>query len=151
MDLELIETGNGGDIVKNKTDLQVIQGFQNMPYLALFGGNPNNSTPVERPENSQAFDWWGNNLLFRDNPEFQFNSLTEQALMDVSVSSSGVAKIQESVEKDLEFMKAFADLQVSVSIISDDRIEIKVEIDQPDNEQNKEFVFIWDATEQEIV
>ena len=58
MDLKLIETGNGGDLVKNSKDLEVIFGFQNMPYLALFGGNPGFSTPTQRPENSQAFDWW---------------------------------------------------------------------------------------------
>lgn len=150
MDLELLETGNGGDIVKNVKDLSVINGFQNMAYLALFGGNPNNSTPVNRPKNTQMFDWWGNNLLFKDNPDFQFNSLTESTLMNVVLNSQGASQVEQAVNTDLAFMKEFADIEVSVSILSDDKLEIRVKIKQPDNEQNKDFVFIWDATKREL-
>ena len=37
MDLKLIETGNGGDLVKLGDNLELINGFQNMPYLAKIG------------------------------------------------------------------------------------------------------------------
>jgi hypothetical protein len=150
MDLELLETGNGGDLVKKVRDLSVISGFQNMAYLALFGGNPNHSTPVNRLSNTQDFSWWGNNLLFKEKPEFQFNSLTESVLMNVALNSSGAAKIEQAVKKDLEFMKKFADLTISVSILSDTRCEISVKINQPENEQNKDFVFVWDSTQKEL-
>ena len=150
MDLELLENGNGGDLVKKPKDLSVINGFQNMAYLALFGGNPNHSTPVTRPDNKRMFDWWGNSLLFRDNQKVQFNSLTEQTLYDVAVTSSGVAKVEQSVKRDLAFMMEFANLEISVLVISDNEIEIKVLIDQPSNEQNKLFVYIWDSTKKEL-
>ena len=150
MDLEVLETGNGGDIVKNISDLSVIDGFQNMAYLALFGGNPNHSTPVERLHDVQMFDWWGNDLLLKENPKLQFNSLTEQTLMNVSLNNDGLAVVKQAVTRDLEFMKEFADLDISTSIISNDKVEIKVVIEQPDNEQNKSFVFLWDSTNSEL-
>jgi len=150
MDLELIETGNGGDLVKKPKDLNVIFGFQNMPYLAMFGGNPGFITPVNRSVNEQSFDWWGNTLFFRDNVDFQFNSLTEQILMDVALNSSGAAQIEQAIKKDLEFMQEFSNVSVSVSIVSDDKVVIGIVLEEPDNEQNKAFVFIWDATNEEL-
>jgi len=151
MDLKLIETGNGGDLVKTKKDLQVIEGFENMPYLAMFGGNVDDSTPVTRADNTQAFDWWGNKLFMSEEPVQQFNSLTERTLHQVALNSFGRVQIENAVKKDLEFMKAFAELDVSVSIESDDRLLINIGIQQPDNIQNKDFVFIWDATQGQLI
>lgn len=150
MDLELIETGNGGDLIKTSKDLKVIEGFQNMPYIAMFGGNPGFSTPDNRPEKSQSFDYWGNNLFYKDQKPVQFNSLTEQALMDVSLTSSGASIIENAVNSDLDFMREFTNVDVDVSIISDDKLVIGIVLREPDNEQNKAFVFIWDATNTEL-
>jgi len=150
MDLKVVETGNGGDLVKMPKDLEVLRGFQNMPYLAMFGGNPGFSTPAERPQNIQAFDWWGNSLFFQDNASLQFNSLTEQVLMDVALNSSGAATIQQAVTDDLDFMTEFANVSVDVNIVSDDKLLIGIVLQEPENEQNKAFVFIWDATKDEL-
>ncbi|MBL4810412.1 MAG: hypothetical protein JKY43_10205, partial [Phycisphaerales bacterium] len=57
-DLRIIENGDGGDAVLNGNDLEIINGFQNMPYLGMFGGNIKASTVGEKVENEQAFDWW---------------------------------------------------------------------------------------------
>ena len=35
-DLKMVETGDGGDFVLVGADLQLIDGFQNMPYLGCF-------------------------------------------------------------------------------------------------------------------
>lgn len=150
MDLKLIETGNGGDIVKKSKDFEIIRGFQNMPYLALFGGNPGFSTPVVRPENEQAFDWWGNSLLMPEDVGIQFNSLTENTLNNVPLTSFGASQIEQSVIEDLRFMEEFANISVSVVIVSDDKVCIGIFIEEPENEENKAFVFIWDATEAEL-
>lgn len=151
MDLEIIETGNGGDLVKKPKDLSVVEGFENMVYLALFGGNVEASTPTERIESEQAFDFWGNVLLMGNDPKIQFNSLTERTLGQVALNSSGRILIEQAVKKDLEFMADFALIKVVVSIISTDRIAIGVQITQPDNLQRKEFIYIWDATQAELL
>lgn len=145
MDLALIETGNGGDIVFRNKDLAMVFGFENMPYMALFGGNPNYpTTPLKDSE--QAFDWWGNRLLFPNDESKQFNSLTEQKLKTVALNSSGRIQIEESVKQDLKFMSDFANLKVSVSIISDDKVLIELQIVRPDNLQKTTFIYIWDKT-----
>lgn len=148
MDLEVIESNNGGELVKNSADLSVIEGFQNMPYLALFGGNPGFPTPTDRPEGEQAFDWWGNTFLEEDQ---QFNSLTEYVLNNVSLTSSGRIEIEEAVKKDLAFMENFADVTIEVIITGVDRCRIEITLQELSNQQEKEFVFIWDATEKELV
>jgi phage gp46-like protein len=150
MDLKVIESGNGGDLVKNPKDLAVISGLGNMVYLALFGGNTEASTPTRRLPSEQDFSWWGNSLFFPNDPGIQFNSLTERRLNEVALTSSGRVQIEQAVIKDLEFMKDFAEVEVSASIPATDQIEIYVKVTQPDNQQEQEFTFLWDATNNEL-
>lgn len=154
MDLVVLETGNGGDLQKAGNDFAVLQGWGNMPYLALFGGNIEGITKSKVP-GELSKDWWGNSLLFPQDSKQQFNSLTERTLMEVALTSSGREKIQQAVEKDLEFMKEFAEIKVTVSIVSDDHIKIDIKVRQPKgfggtDEQAKAYIFIWDATKQEL-
>lgn len=151
MDLEIEETGNGGDYVKNPKDISIIGGFQNMVFLGLFGGNVEASTPNERLQGEQDFSWWGNSVLFKDNPDIQFNSITERRLIEVACNSAGRVKIEEGVKKDLAFMKAFAEVKVAVSIVSDDRLAIGIKLTRLDNLQEREFIYIWDATNLELI
>jgi hypothetical protein len=149
MDVALIETNNGGDFVKKAKDLLTIEGFQNMPYLGLFGGNVQASTPSRRLKNEQAFDFWGNSLLKNDSST-QFNSNTERVLNQVELSSSSRIRIAEAIKEDLKFMQPFAKVLIGVNIISTDRALFGVRLLQPDNIQEKDFIFIWDATKKEL-
>jgi hypothetical protein len=150
MDIKLIETGNGGELAKKTKDLFVIHGFENMPYLALFGGNVEASTPSKRVANEQAFDWWGNALLAPNSPERQMNSLTERTLNNTALTSSGRILIENAVKRDVAFMKPFAKVDVSVTILDFHRVKILLLIKEPSNLQRKEFVYIWDATRKEL-
>lgn len=150
MDLLLTESGNGGDLVKTRKDLCVIEGLENMVYLALFGGNVEASTPVERLESEQAFDWWGNTLFHKDTPGIQFNSLTELTLQQVSLTSAGRIVIENAVKQDLQFLKEFASVSVAVSIPETDKIIIGVMLQQPDNLEKKIYEYVWDATRAEL-
>lgn len=145
-DLKLIEDGNGGDIVLAGNDLSIIHGFENMPYIGLFGGNEV-STPVRRLENEQAFDWWGNSLM---PPSIQVNSLTETLLRKTALNSSGRVLIEQAVKRDLEFMNPFATVNVEVSIDGPSRVNILCKIQEPNNIKEKEFVYIWDGTRQDL-
>jgi phage gp46-like protein len=150
MDLKVIETGNGGDIVKTPRDLTVISGLENMVYLGMFGGNPEQSTPSKRDVSEQAFDWWGNSLLMPNDPGRQFNSITERVLNETALTSSGRKTIEEAVLKDLEFMKPFAQVSVSASIPATDKVVIEITVKEPSNLQEKKYVYIWDATKNEL-
>lgn len=149
LDLLLSETLSGGDIVQKGNDLSVIYGFQNMAYLGMFGGNPGFVTPTNRLKN-QAFDYWGNSLLMPNKGAIQFNSLTEYTLNNTPLTSNGRAIIEQAVGDDLRFMTSFALVSISVVISGIDRVNIGVRIQQPDNLENKDYIFIWDATNKEL-
>lgn len=144
------ETGDGGDLILKGNDLSVINGFQNMPYLGTFGGNPDQSTTGPKNPDEKAFDYWGNYLFSPNQPKIQFNSLLEKKLTETTISSDGRVQIQRAVQKDLSFMNDFSVVTVEVSIASVDRILIYIKIQEPDNLQSNEFVYIWDGTKQEL-
>lgn len=132
MDLAIIEAkGNGGDLILNGNDLSLVSGIENMPYLGMFGGNPKQSTQ-DNIVLEQSFDWWGNSLLMRSNQSIQFNSLTERIINSTPLSSSGRVIIENALKKDLEFISPLATVTVSVTIVSDDRINVAIRIAQND-------------------
>ena len=148
-DLKLIETFDGGDLVLNGNDLKVIDGFQNMIYLALFGGNIEQSTK-QFDEDEERFDFWANDLLMLDSPEIQYNSETERTLNEVSLNSRGRLLIEQSAKKDLEFIQDFGNVDVNVSIIKNDSVAINVIIKEPNELNSNQFNYIWTATENEL-
>lgn len=150
MDLLLVEEGDGGDLVKTRNDLQVIEGLQNMAYLAMFGGNVAASSTNKRLATEQDFSWWGNLLTFPNNQDLQFNSETERALMNTPLTSSGRTIIEQAVKTDLKFMKDFCRVSLAVSIVATDKIVIGIRLQQPDNLQERQFIYIWDATRSEL-
>ena len=149
-DIKMVETGDGGGFEIAGNDLVMIGGLQNMPYLAMFGGNPDQSTNGPKLPDQQAFDWWGNNLLYPNSPALQFNSLLEKKLTEVVLNSAGRIQIEQTVKRDLQFMQQFAIIEVSVSLTANDRVNIYIKIQQPNNQQSTELTYIWDATNNEL-
>lgn len=147
-DLRIIESFDGGDFVLRGNDLQLISGFQNMPYLGMFGGNKQSTTGPKTQE--QTFDFWGNFLFHPNDPKIWFNSITESLLEVLQLNSSGRIKIEEAVKKDLEFMREFAELSVSVQLFAVDKIRINIEIQEPNVKNSTIFTYIWNATEMEL-
>lgn len=148
MDVLILETKNGGDINKIGNDLSIALGFDNMPYLAMFGGNPQASTPTIRVEGEQNFDWWGND--FETEKNVQLNSLTEKTLREIALNSQGRITLENAINTDLSFMKQFATINKSVTIINDNVCQIDIEIIEPTNLQNKQFRYIWDGSLQTL-
>ena len=148
-DLQLIESFDGGDLIQSGNDLSVIDGLQNMVYIALFGGNIKQSTK-DYDQNEERFDYWANDLLYDNITEIQYNSETERTLKDVALNSKGRLLIEQSVKKDLQFMQDFANIEVSVSIVGVDRVQITVVLKEPTELESNEFTYIWNATEGEL-
>lgn len=152
MDLELVETKNGGDVIKKTKDLSVIFGFENMPYLCTFGGNVEASTPITRLESEERFDYWANELLMANESDIQFNSETERTLRTVAINSAGRVKIEQAIRKDLKPMESFVQIDnISVSLITVDMIGFAIRLRDIPNQQNRDFVYIWDITNQELI
>ena len=147
-DVRLIESFDGGDYVLKGNDIEMISGFQNMPYIGLFGGNKQLTTGPK--VNEQEFDFWGNFLFHPSAPEIWVNSETENLLKNVSLNTATRIKIEQTVLKDLQFMKEFATLNVRVELISVDRIRIVIEIQEPNQLNSTVYSYLWNATEQEL-
>lgn len=159
-DLLIYETGVGGDtalkhelIAGDPTinDFQLTDGIFNMIYIALFGGNPGESTTGFEEDGQQRFDWWGNQLLFPNLPDIQFNSFTENILNTISLTSQNREIIKGFVKKDLQFLTNLAKVSVEVLLLDVDRIEIDIKVNELSNLQNSEFQFIWDGTKKEVI
>ena len=51
---------------------------------------------------------------------------------------------QQAVEFDLEYLNGFADFEVQVVLLGQDRAEIRVQLNQPENIEDQTFVYLWD-------
>jgi len=150
MDLELIEQGDGGELIKTSNDLSVIYGFENEIYIALFGGNVVEDTPQKRNQLDQDLSFWGNNLLHPNDKSIQYNSKTERALNTIPLTSAGRALIEQAVKDDINYLSSIGKVNTSVSITAVDRLEIDVTIQQPASSAQN-FTYLWDATKQELI
>lgn len=144
MDIAIIESLNGGEFVLRKNDLQTTKAITNTLYLALFGGNLEQSTK-ERKTGDVDKSFWGNNLLFKENTNIQFNSETERLLQNISLGSSARIKIEEAIKKDLKYLKDVWDFTVSVDITGVHTIKISIVI-KFSVESNGLFVFDYDTS-----
>jgi hypothetical protein len=130
-DLSLIETGNGGDLKFKANDFETVTGIENMPYIAMFGGNLKESTTSTRK--SESFDYWANNLLLNGKSKsIQYNSVTERVLNSTPLTSSGRVLIENAIKEDLKFFEEFgAKVTVNVEIVATDRIDVTIKIHLP--------------------
>lgn len=124
MDLLLIETGNGGDLKITGSDLEVILGLENMPYISMFGGS----------------DWWANDLITE--PTQRMQSQTEEALLNNALNSSGRLNIIRAIEADLAYLKeeTGAVILVDASIVNPDRLDISITIN------GQQFFIQWNPS-----
>jgi hypothetical protein len=126
IDIAVIESLNGGEIQVLGNDLATVDGLENMPYLAWFGGNVGQSTKKKLSSAEQNFDWWGNNLLFFNEPSFQFNSLFENTIKTMPLTSSGRAAMEQAANLDLAFLSPVAEYTVTVTYVTVDRIRMQL-------------------------
>lgn len=132
MDIQLTENGNGGAFTLNINDLSVVYGVENMPYLAMFGGS----------------DWWGNTLLFPNNPSRRFLSETQAVMLSTALNSSGRLAIENAIKRDLSFLLDMfpdATLIVETKIVSDDRLSIFISFN------GQEISLLWNPQSRILV
>lgn len=119
-DLLIYETGGGGDLLIEGNDLAQVTGYENAPYLSMFGGN----------------DWWGNYMLA---PQNQFASQTEQVMNTTPLSSAGRLKIENAIKADLSFLNNIEGTvwSISTNIPAPNRFELLITIN------GTTFFYLW--------
>jgi hypothetical protein len=150
-DIALYETGNGGDLFIENSDVSTVGTLTHQVYIALFGGNVEASTKGNELETEKRNDWWANSLIFKEDSTRQFNSETERILNTTALNSSGRIKIERAVKNDLKFLSQIINLSVLVQIISDSKINIIVSFQELQNGENKVLQFLWDNLKKEII
>ena len=125
MDLELINTFDGADLVLKGNDLGMVQGYENMPYLLMFGGT----------------DFIGNFLLTN-----KFNSQTYALLKNKPITAALRSQVELAINNDLQPLKdTGAAITVSVTIPAVGRLRIVVNIN------GKDFIMNWNPDQNQMI
>jgi hypothetical protein len=122
-DVLIYEDGNGGELVVRANDLVTITGYENAPYLSMFGGSD-----------------WALNYLVPDSP---YESKTEETLRNTPLTSSGRLKIQDAMISDLSFLNDIEGTKwsVDVTIVGVNRLSAVITIN------GQQFNYSWDPDE----
>ena len=120
-DILIYETGSGGDFLLRGNGLATVSGYENSPYLSMFGGN----------------DWWGNAYIPDGNS--LFSAQTEDVLNTTPLTSAGRVKIENAIKADLAYLDDITGTTytVSTSIANANRLDIVITIN------GKVFNYQW--------
>lgn len=150
-DLLLYETGNGGDLSILNNDLVMAEALYQQVYLALFGGNIEANTKPRYVESEERFDYWGNSLVWKDKETRQFNSLTERAIRNNPISSSGRLAVLQAVNEDLSYLTSLLTYSADVSITGVDSLTITVKFTSKTNQEDKVLEFVYDNAKNTLI
>jgi phage gp46-like protein len=150
-DIVLFETGSGGDFSIVNEDLLMGESFYQQVYLALFGGNIEESTKDLYLESEERFDYWANSLLFKNEPTKQFNSQTERAIQNNALNSSGRLNIIQAMNVDLAYLKSLANITIDVQITGRDNLRLIVNFIEISNQQDRSLQMVYDNAKKEVI
>jgi hypothetical protein len=145
MDLKIIETGSGGDLVFEDGDISLTSEVFNQPYLSHFGGNKEALTS-DYTIGEERKDYWANTLILQDNE--RFDSEFEKMLNSTELSSSGRLKLEQAAKNDLIYLDGFSDKTSSVNITGSDKILLTETLTKGNNNS---FTYIWGEAKDEII
>lgn len=146
-DLTIYESGEGGEMALVNDDIATISGLTNQVYLALFGGNIEQSTSEELDALSIREDWFGNEIL---ETEFQFNSLFEKTIRTVAINTNGLSILKDAADSDLEYLRTYAEIITTISIIGLNKVQLIVSLTEP-NDLSTRIKLVWDGTKNELI
>jgi len=146
-DIMIYESGSGGDISLKNDDIVTIAGLTNQVYLALFGGNIEQSTSEELDDLTIREDYWGNFYFEEEN---QFNSIYEKTLRTITLNTNGLSILKDAAESDLEYLKQYAEITISISIIGLNKVQLIVSLLEPNNISSR-IKLVWDGTKNELI
>lgn len=150
-DILLYETGSGGDFAIVNNDLLMGESLYQQIMLALFGGNIEASTKQFYLETEDRFDYWGNQLIWKDVKTKQFNSETERTIRTIALNSSGRLTLIQAIEQDLSYMKSVADISVDVEILGIYKTRIVINFTEKTNQQDKLLQLVYDNAKGEVI
>ena len=150
-DINLHESGSGGEISIINNDLVLGEALFQQVYLALFGGNLEASTRGDELITEIRQDWWGNSVFFGENPNKQFNSLTEKALNEVVLNSSGRLTIINAINEDLDYLRSVVNFTIDVIFSDYNTIKIMIKFEQTQTNNDTVLELVWNNAKNELI
>ena len=150
-DINLFEGGSGGEMRILNSDLLMAETIYQTIYLALYGGNVEQSTTSEETDLEENFDYWGNQLFYSNNPDKWFNSQTERVLSTVALNGEGRKLIEDAVNADLQFLNNVVNFEVEVNIAANSKAEIIIAISEFQNQSNRQLKMVWENSRNELI
>lgn len=150
-DINLYESGNGGEMSIVSNDLLMSETLFQQVYLALFGGNIETVTRGDEVIGQERFDYWANTLFFQDNQVKQFNSETENFLINMSYTTSNRLKLIELVKSDLSYVSSLVNFSVDVKFESLNRLLIIINFTEKTNQEDRVLQLVYDNSKNEVI
>ena len=150
-DIILYESGSSGDFSIIDEDLLMGESLYQQIYLAFFGGNIEASTKDSYIPSEDRFDYWGNSLVWKNQKTVQFNSETERAIQNNTLSSLGRLNIIQAMNVDLAYLKSLIDYTIDVQISGRESLNIIVKFTQKSNQQDKVLQIVYNNAKNEVI
>ena len=154
MDIELLETFDGGEFVLNEVqdstgvfyDIGLDGGLTTAVYISHFGGNVEASTTGNEQPGDLRGDWWGNQLIAEE-PARQANSELERILIKLPVSSGNLLKYEDISIADLKWMLdegIASEIKSNAVILAPEKVEVVDSIKEPTGDDAFEAYWTFD-------
>lgn len=150
-DINLHESGNGGEMAIVSNDLLIGESLFQQVYLALFGGNIEAVTRGDELISEERFDYWANSLFFSETPGKQFNSITEKTINLVALNSQGRLSIINSINEDLSYLTELLNYSIDVQIFEVNKIRIIINFTPKNNQQIRVLQLVYDNAKNELI
>jgi phage gp46-like protein len=150
-DINLHESGNGGEMAIVSNDLLMGESLFQQVYLALFGGNIEAVTRGDELITEERFDYWANPLFFSEIPSKQFNSITEKTINSVALNSQGRLSIINAINEDLSYLTELLNYSIDVQIFEVNKIRIIINFTPKNNQQSRVLQLVYDNAKNELI
>lgn len=141
-DVFLFASRDGADIVVENGLVKMTESFETLSYLALFGGNENDSGVAADPNN-----WWGN--VIEQDPSRTYRSRTQYILKHLAATTGNIAALRDAVITDIEFIlteRIASETEVTITLPALNRVSISVTITAQGEQQEFNFTENWAAS-----
>lgn len=141
-DVVIYQGIDDGEISVNNGIVFMDGGLQTAVYLSLFGGNEDDNGL----ENNKL-GWWGN--IDEALPSRKYVSRTQNILQAIPATSANLLKVEQAIEKDLEWLLndgIATSFDIELSIPSINKIDILLTIIRVESTQDLTFSANWKAS-----
>ena len=150
-DINIHESGDGGQITILNNDLLLGEVAYNQFYLALFGGNIEANTLGNEIKSQLTSDYWQNSLFYSDRPNKQLNSNTERVLSNLVLNDSGKIELTNAINSDLSYLSSVFVFSVEVFFEPQNKVVVNINFSEKTGIQEKILQMVFNNAKKEII